>query len=199
MNMWHHRPAHLFLPNQLYRVTAGTHHKEHFFRSDDRLRLLQETFFACIRRSGWELQSWAIFSNHYHFIAQAPVQAETLKPMLQRLHSLTAREINRLDQTAGRKVWFQYWDTCLTYEKSYLARLHYVNHNPVHHGLVAVATQYPFCSAAWFAERAEPTFRRKVESFTCNHITVVDDFEGLSQQAAVEQSASKLAHSTTGA
>lgn len=174
--MWHHRPAHLFLPNQLYMVTGGTHHKEHFFRDPERLRLLQETLFACAQRSGWELQSWAIFSNHYHFIAQAPEQAETLKPMLQRLHSLTAREVNRLDQAAGRQVWFQYWDTCLTYEKSYLARLRYVNHNPVHHGLVAVAAQYPFCSAAWFAEQAEPALRRKVESFACDRITVVDDF-----------------------
>ena len=174
--MWHHRPAHLFLPNRIYMVTAGTRRKQHFFREPERLRLLQENLFACAQQAGWVLQSWAIFSNHYHFIAQAPEQAETLKSMLQRLHSLTAREINRLDQTAGRQVWFQYWDTCLTYEKSYLARLHYVNHNPVHHRLVAVATQYPFCSAAWFEQQVEPGFHRKVELFACDHITVVDDF-----------------------
>ena len=33
------------------------------------------------------------------------------------LHSLTAREVNRLDANPGRKVWHNYWDTELTYEK----------------------------------------------------------------------------------
>ena len=174
--MWHHRPAHLFLPNRFYIVTAGTLHKENFFRSTDRLQLLQDLLHETAPLHGWELQSWAIFSNHYHFIAQAPELAGTLKPMLQRLHSVTARKVNQMDGVTGRQVWFQYWDTCLTYEKSYLARLHYVNHNPVHHGLVPVASQYPFCSAAWFETQAEPTFRRKVESFGIERVNMVDDF-----------------------
>ena len=33
--------------------------------------------------------------------------------------------------------------------KSYLARLNYVHQNPVKHGLVRVANQYRWCSAAW--------------------------------------------------
>jgi putative transposase len=35
---------------------------------------------------------------------------------------------------------YEFWDTHLTFEKSWLARLHYVHHNPVHHGLAAVAS-----------------------------------------------------------
>ena len=145
---WHHRPAHVFIPNAAYLVTAGTLHKQPYFRGAERLRLLQEELFAAATAYGWELQAWAIFANHYHFIAYAPADATSLRQMLQRLHSSTARAVNRLDNIPGRQVWFQFWDTCLSYAASYYARLNYVHNNAVHHGLVPMAEQYEFCSAA---------------------------------------------------
>jgi hypothetical protein len=39
-------------------------------------------------------------------------------------------------------VWFQSWDTQLTNEGSWLARLKYTHENAVHHGLVPQATHY---------------------------------------------------------
>lgn len=176
LRTWHHRPAHLFVPNTAYIVTASTLHKQHYFRGIERLRLLQEELFAAAAANGWELQAWAIFSNHYHFIAHAPADAATLRRMLQRLHSATARAINRMDGTPGRQVWFQFWDTCLTYEASYYARLNYVHNNPAHHGLVPTAEQYEFCSAAWFAANANPAFYRRVHSYRYDKIEIEDDF-----------------------
>ncbi len=41
--------------------------------------------------------------------------------MLGFLHEKTAKWINKLDAASGRKVWHNYWETRLTYEKSYLA------------------------------------------------------------------------------
>ena len=174
--MWHHSPTHVFLPGAFYMVTAGTLDKEHFFRSPERLMLLQNVLFESLDLERWDLQSWAVFSNHYHFIAHAPENATTLKSTIKRLHSKTAVEINGLDQTPGRQVWFQYWDTCLTYERSYLARLNYVNKKPVHHGLVPIAALYPYCSASWFEQQADRAFRRKVQSFSYDRIKIIDDF-----------------------
>jgi putative transposase len=173
---WRHRPAHVFEPNTFYIVTASTLHKRHHFRGMERLALLQDALFETTAAYGWTLQAWAVFANHYHFIAQSPADGTTLRPMIQRLHSQTARAVNRLDATPGRQVWFQYWDTCLTYEKSYLARLNYVHNNPVKHGMVLSAEQYPFCSAGWFKARAEPDFRRKVASFPYDRVRIEDDF-----------------------
>lgn len=174
--LWHHSPAHLFLPNVTYMVTAGTLHKEHFFRDPSRLQLLHDLLLDLAEKYGWQLQAWAVFSNHYHWIGAAPEEATTLKTFVSHLHTASARAINQLDETTGRKVWFQYWDTCLTLEKSYLARLNYVHNNALHHKLVPVAEQYEFCSARWFAANAEPTFRRKVASFRYDHLNVPDDF-----------------------
>lgn len=59
--------------------------------------------------------------------------------MLELLDEKTAKWINQVDAKPGRQVWHNFWETRLTYQKSYLARLKYVHQNPVKHGLVVVA------------------------------------------------------------
>jgi len=157
-------------------VTASTLHKQPLFRGNELLNLLQQHLFALGEKFEWKLQAWALFPNHYHFIAKAPTDARTLKIFVRQLHSLTARELNRIDGCSGRQVWFQYWDTCLTYEKSYYARLNYVMNNPVHHGLVSVASTYKFCSAGWFETEADLGFVNKVKSFKYDQVKVQDEF-----------------------
>ena len=83
---------------------------------------------------------------------------------------------NRWDKTAGRKVWFQFWDSHITFERSYLARLKYVHHNPALHAVVPVAENYKWCSAAWFAETAPVAFINTVNSFKVDQPKVPDDF-----------------------
>jgi len=161
----------------MYIVTASTLGKQRVFRGEDRLRLLQDTLFEVAEVYGWLLQAWALFSTHYHCIAQSPNDSTNLKTLIQRLHSQSARRVNELDEAPGRRVWFQYWDACLTYEKSYYARLNYVHHNAVKHGLVALAEEYPYCSAGRFNASAEPGFREKVQSFRYDRVNVVDDFD----------------------
>jgi putative transposase len=96
--------------------------------------------------------------------------------MLGVLHTRSASWINRLDNTPARKVWHNFWDTKVTYEKSYLARLNYVHQNPVRHGLVAVANQYPWCSAGWFEQVASAAMLRSIYRFKTNALSVKDDF-----------------------
>ena len=43
-------------------------------------------------------------------------------------------ELTRLIQS--KKVFYNYWDTCITYENSYFTRLNYIWYNPVKHGYV---------------------------------------------------------------
>ncbi len=159
-------------------VTAGTYHKSHFFRGPDRLRMLHSSLLDLACDYGWGLQAWAVFSNHYHFIAASPGGGgANLARMLSHLHTHTAREVNCLDQEPGRKVWHNFRETHLTYQKSYYARLHYVIENPVKHGLVQVADQYPWCSARWFSQMAGPAFQSTVKSFPCDRVKVEDDYD----------------------
>jgi putative transposase len=174
---WQHAPVHLFVPNTVYMVTASTYQKLHLFRTHDHLRLLHKTMIAVMERRGWELEAWALFSNHYHLIAKSPAENGDVRGLVRELHSKSALAINRFDETPARRVWFQYWDTCLTLENSYYARLNYVMQNPAHHGLVRNAQLYPRCSANWFAQNQASAFRSKVESFGFSRVSVIDDFE----------------------
>ena len=64
----------------------------------------------------------------------------------------------------------------LTHQYSYLARLNYVHRNPVKHGLVKVANQYPWCSAAWFERTASPAQVKTIYSFKTDKVNVYDDY-----------------------
>ena len=173
---WHHGPLHFLVERGVYMVTAGTHLKEHCFRAPDRLEFLHETLHAVSSEYGWDLKAWAVMSNHYHFVASSPDNPASLRRMLSKLHTLTAKIVNAQNSTPGRKVWHQFWDTRLTFERSYLARLNYVHQNPVHHRLVTQATAYPWCSAARFESEAELSFQKIVASMPTNEISVVDDY-----------------------
>jgi putative transposase len=176
MTDWPHAPAHRLTEAGAYIVTTGTYLKKALFIDPERLTLLQDTLFSMASQFGWNLQAWALFPTHYHFVAVSPDNPTSLRLLLKHLHGSTAVALNRLDGVTGRKVWHEFWDTHLTYEKSYLARLNYVHHNPVKHGLVQVASQYPWCSASWFERTATPAFVHTVSSFRTDRVNVPDDF-----------------------
>jgi putative transposase len=157
-------------------VTAGTYLKKPLFDSPERLTLLCETLLKLAETYSWELQAWAVFSNHYHFVALAPVQPGTLRIFIRHLHSVTARALNKLDPSNRRRVWFEYWETHLSYQKSYYARLNYVHRNAVHHGLARAPSAYPWCSAAWLERNANQTFYRTILSFPSDRLSLSDDY-----------------------
>jgi putative transposase len=80
----------------------------------------------------------------------------THRDLVRHLHRELAIRLNRIDATLARRVMYEFWDTRLTFEKSWLARFNYVHQNAVKHGLVSVANQYPWCSASWFETNARP-------------------------------------------
>ncbi|MFH0908413.1 MAG: hypothetical protein V1929_06605 [bacterium] len=191
MSEWPHAPLHRLTEQGAYIVTCGTYGKLHHLSSPERLDLVQGMLFDCAVEYEWQIQAWAILSNHYHFVASSPGAPATLSRMLSKLHTLTARTLNSWDATPGRKVWYQYFDSHITYASSYYARLKYVHQNPVHHGVVLRAENYRWCSAGWFARQARPAFLRMVEQFKIDMVHVRDEFE----PAPVHQSEEKAASS----
>src|SRR5687768_6243404 len=127
---WPHAPKHQLSQTGTYFVTASTYNKQHFFRGIERLNVLERGLLRVMKDFGWQIEAWAVFSNHYHFVAHSPertTDATSLSQMLGVLHTKTSRWVNRLDQTLSRRVWHNFWDTRLTYQISYLARLNYVH------------------------------------------------------------------------
>jgi len=176
---WPHAPTHQLSERGTYFITAGTYLKAHHFCASQRLDVLHRALLSVTRKFSWDLEAWAVLSNHYHFVAKSPRDSEdasTLSRMLGVLHARTAAWINRLDGQPRRKVWHNFWDTKLTYQKSYLARLNYVHQNAVKHGLVPVANQYQWCSARWFEQIASPAMVRSIYRFKIDQLSIRDNF-----------------------
>lgn len=173
---WPHAPIHRISSDGIYMVTGATLHKEHLFLTAEKLKLLEHELLTLAKKHRWQLEAWAVFVNHYHIVARGDDEATPLKKFLKHLHSNTARKVNELDNSAGRKVWHNFWDTKLTYERSYLARLNYVDQNAVKHGLVRVANQYPWCSAAWFERTASPASVKTIYGFKTDQLNIDDDY-----------------------
>ena len=176
---WHHAPPHRFIAGSTYMITGGTLYKQHFFAKGQSLKILETLLFETAKSFGWTLEAWALLSDHYHLIAIAEEAARELSRWIQRLHSLSSEAINGIDGCRGRQVWYQYWDKCLTFEASYWARLNYVTNNPVKHGLVDTALNYPFCSATSIELWWPSAMRRKLKSFKYDQIKERDDFDPL--------------------
>jgi putative transposase len=121
-------------------------------------------------------QVYSLFANHYHIVCRSESNIDNLRGCLGHLHADTARKLNRLDRVAGRHVWHNFWDTKLTYERSYLARLNDVHQNPVKHGLVEVANQYRWSSAAWFERTATPAMIETIYSFKTDKLSIDNDY-----------------------
>jgi putative transposase len=174
---WPHAPPHRLSEHGTFIVTASTLNKQHLFRGAESLTLLENELLRLAKEYGVVLEAWAVFSNHFHVVAHTAGVANQLATFLSHLHTSTAAEINRRDGTPGRQVWFNFRDTELTFEKSYFARLNYVIHNAVKHGLVTVANQYPWCSAAWFERTATAAQIKTIYSFKYDRISIEDDFD----------------------
>jgi putative transposase len=187
-NDWPHAPCHRLGESGIYFITAGTYRKQHFFKDAYRLDVLQRGLLAVCCEYNWQLEAWCLFSNHYHFVAHSPKpNAGTLASMLRKLHGKMAIWVNKLDAMPGRRIWHNFWETGLSYEKSYLARLHYTHANAVHHGLVSTASHYKWCSATWFENNATAAQVRTVYSMPIDSVAVKDDYDVMPEWARCDQ------------
>jgi len=160
----------------VYFVTAGTLNKRHFFDKPEKRDLLERQLLSMAKGYRWQLEAWAVFANHYHIVARGNPDSRNLGELLHDLHGVSSRDLNKLDGIEGRNVWYNFRDTKLTIQYSYLARLNYVHQNAVKHKLVAVANQYPWCSAAWFERVASPAIVKTIYGFKIDQVKVEDDF-----------------------
>ena len=177
---WPHAPTHQLSTRGTYFVTAATYLKAHHFRGRKRLSVLHRGLLKVTEEFGWRLEAWAVFSNHYHFVAHSPDDqetAESLSQMLGKLHSKTGSWIKKLEAKDSLQVWHNFRETRLTRQRSYLARLNYVHQNAVRHGLVMVASQYPWCSAGWFERTASGAMVKSIYRFKTDRLGVDDDFD----------------------
>ncbi|RLG81399.1 MAG: hypothetical protein DRO40_09720 [Thermoprotei archaeon] len=143
-----HRPPHIYQDNTFYFITARTIKKNRFFNTIKKKEILFRILGDVLKKYGWQLYTWVILDNHYHLISKIK-EGEDLKFFIKDFHSLSAKDLNRLENKQGRKIWYQYWDYRIRNEKDFYLHFNYIHHNPVKHDYVKIQDEvlnYPFCS-----------------------------------------------------
>jgi putative transposase len=71
-------------------------------------------------------------------MVNSPQDSSKLGSIIKDVHKFNALWIKKNVQFSKNEkiIWYNYWDTCITYEKSYYSRLNYIWYNPVKHGYV---------------------------------------------------------------
>ena len=141
-------PPHLFRNDSKYFITASTLNRIKHYDSDKAKYFLTDSIFQAFTKFNWIIEDWVVLDNHYHLIAEANNNPETLSNIIKEIHKFTAIWIKKNNQQArqAEKIWYNYWDTCITYEKSYLTRINYIWNNPVKHGYIENPEDWKFGS-----------------------------------------------------
>ena len=173
---WPHAPPHRLAEAGVYFVTARAAEGRELLHSAERRDWFVAAIIDLAKQYEWTLEAWCVLSNHYHLVAHSPpTGGETLGRFLQHLHSVTTKEVNRLDRTPGRnRLWHNFRETHLTLQRGYLARLNYTHNNAAHHGLVAEGWQWKWCSAEAFEQAVTPAWANTVKSFKFDQIARAD-------------------------
>ncbi len=83
-------------------------------------------------------------------------------------------ELTRLIHS--KKVFYNYWDTCITYENLYFTRLNYIWYNPVKHGYVDSPEQWKFGSYYYRFKGEEKELKELLKKYPFHDIKIRDDF-----------------------
>ena len=171
-----HSPPHFFKSNQIYMITAATYNKLPLFKSEINKSFLLNIIINKFSLNKWKIDAYVILDNHYHLLVQSPEDSISLSKIINDIHKFSALEINRQEQTLGRKVWWNYWDSIITYEKSYYSRINYIHFNPVKHGYTNDPLTYAFSSYGEFYKSDQDRTVALINAYPFDKVKVNDDF-----------------------
>lgn len=173
--------------------------------SEEAKKIFLKYFFKSFKNYNWKIEDWVVLDDHYHLMAEAPQDAETISQVINNLHrfasgalnkflnkryngdlectdcvSAELRKVNRKKKSTqsinSKKKFHNYWDTCITYERSYFARLHYIWYNPVKHGYVDDPKNWKFGSYYCRFKENEDEIDEIIDQYPCDQVKVYDDF-----------------------
>jgi putative transposase len=131
-------PPHIYQDNACYFLTAGIAHRRQLLNTDAKRTVVRDVLKKAIKQYGVKLFAWVILANHYHLLLRTSTVAPIYK-FVKRLHGDSAIRVNKLDNTPGRQVWYQYWDRFPRHERDFWSYFNYIHINPIKHGYVQVS------------------------------------------------------------
>ena len=167
-----HNPPHLFRENSKYFITASTYKRIHYLNNDLSKQILLDSILETFSKFSWIIEDWVILDNHYHLMVDVKHNPNELSKIIRNIHRYTSLEIKKINPIAklAERFWYNYWDTCITYEKSYFTRLNYIWNNPVKHGYVRNPEEWKFGSYYFRFKNEERNLKNIITNNPCDKL-----------------------------
>jgi putative transposase len=144
-----HQPPHPVRDQTFYLLTAACFEHQAWINTPQRRQCLLDFLFEEFISQGMEIMGWVVLTNHYHLLVHV-TSFGAIGRIFKRVHGRTAHDWNVEDGVRGRRVWYHYSDRAIRSERHYYATLNYFHYNPVKHGLVESAYDWPWSSLKWY-------------------------------------------------
>jgi putative transposase len=106
-------------------------------------------------RTRFALCGYCLMPDHWHAII-LPAEGSSISDVLMRVKILAQRQISKA-RGSCEGIWqSRFYDHILRTRREFDETIDYMHQNPVRKKLVEVATDWPWSSAGWYADRTGP-------------------------------------------
>lgn len=129
-----------------YHVTQRGNRRENVFHEDEDRQKYLEWFHKYSKENGLKIWAYCLMTNHVHLVV-VPECVDSLEKTLRPLHMRYAQYMNRKKSWSGH-LWQGRFFSSVLDERYLRAAVKYVEKNPVRAGMVKMAEEYRWSSAA---------------------------------------------------
>jgi putative transposase len=147
-----HAPPHPFRDAGAYLISAANFEHRAIMNSSKRRTEFEARLFDAIKTITQELIAWVVLPNHYHVLISVQ-SLDDVSAALKHLHGTASRQWNIEDNLTGkRRIWYKFADTYIRNDEHLHLAFNYIHYNPVKHGYVSDAHEWPWSSLQVYYE-----------------------------------------------
>jgi putative transposase len=144
-----HSPPHPLRFAGFYLITASNYEHQAVMSEPSRRTEFEAQLLKSMQNIEAVISGWVVLPNHYHILIGID-RFDLIPGALKGLHGVTSNKWNLADNCRGRRVWFRYVDQYIRNEAHYYRALNYIHFNPIKHGYVHDAYEWPWSSLAGY-------------------------------------------------
>jgi putative transposase len=143
-----------YVPNAIYFIVGVTQHRQPLFAKEENVTLLRETLRRVKGLYPFQMRAYVFLPDHFHILIFVPETTNISKLMQSWQRNFTLNYKAARNITHSLNLWQRgFWDHVIRDADDYDRHFHYIHYNPVKHGYVQRAGDYPHSSFHAYVKR----------------------------------------------
>ena len=138
------------IPGALYFFTLITHQRKSIFSDPAAVHLYRQAIASVQQKHPFDIEAEVILPDHLHVIWALPEGDSDFSTRWMLIKSFVTRTLGKRE----KKIWQnRFWEHTIRDDRDYDAHIDYIHFNPVQHGYVKAAADWPYSSFKSFVDR----------------------------------------------